>query len=246
MGIELNKIYVGDCLEILPKIPDESVDCLITDPPYSSGGMFRGDRMQDTTSKYQQTGQDLQRPNFSGDNRDQRAYAYWSALWLGQCWRILKPGAVAVIFTDWRQLPVTTDIMQAGGFLWRGIGVWDKTEASRPSKGRFRNQCEFIVWGSKGPMGEQKGMPCLPGVWRKSVISSEKHHLTGKPLEVMVGISRICPPQGIILDPFLGSGSTALAAEAEGRRWIGIEMNAEYASVAEQRISTERRQLKFA
>ncbi|MDP2794373.1 MAG: hypothetical protein Q8O25_09895 [Sulfurisoma sp.] len=68
-----------------------------------------------------------------------------------------------IVFSDWRQIPVTTDAMQAAGVTWRGIAVWDKTGGARPYKGGFRSQAEYIVWGSKGPL---KGERYSPGVFR--------------------------------------------------------------------------------
>lgn len=73
-------LYLGDCLEVLPTLHD--VDALITDPPYSSGGMVRGDRMQATRDKYQSTGVKVEHPDFTGDNRDQRGFLAWASLWL--------------------------------------------------------------------------------------------------------------------------------------------------------------------
>lgn len=119
-------IYKGNALAILMQLPSESVDCVITDPPYSSGGAFRGDRMGSTSTKYVQSGQVLQHGDFAGDNRDQRAYLQWCALWLAECLRITKPGGVCALFTDWRQLPITTDALQAGG------GGGFETVASKP------------------------------------------------------------------------------------------------------------------
>src|SRR4051794_29809854 len=100
-----DRLILGDCLEVLRTLPDASVDAIVTDPPYSSGGQFRGDRMGSTIDKYVGSDQKaFSRPEFAGDNRDQRAYGYWSALWLSECLRIAKPGAVIALFTDWRQL----------------------------------------------------------------------------------------------------------------------------------------------
>jgi hypothetical protein len=62
-------------------------------------------------------------------------------------------------FTDWRQLPMLTDVLQAGGFVWRGVMPWDKTESSRaPHTGYFRHQCEYVVWGPRW-RAWPKGMP---------------------------------------------------------------------------------------
>ena len=139
----------GEALRLLMSLPDACVDAVITDMPYSSGGQFRGDRMGSTSAKYQQSGQALDRGDFAGDNRDQRSFLAWCTLWLFECLRVTKPGAPICLFTDWRQLPITTDAMQAGGWVWRGIVPWDKTEGARPCRGRFTAQCEYVVWGDR-------------------------------------------------------------------------------------------------
>ncbi|CAD0319056.1 hypothetical protein CFBP7900_12450 [Xanthomonas hortorum pv. carotae] len=104
---------------------------------------------------------------------------------MSECARVLKDAAPVLLFTNWRQLPLTTDALQIAGFTWRGITVWDKTEGVRPQLGRFRNQAEYIVWGSKGNMPLDRRAPVLPGIIRESVRKADKHHLTGKPTELM-------------------------------------------------------------
>ena len=97
---------------MLADLPDASVDAVVADPPYSSGGMVRSDRANiGTVTKYT-TSQNTKRADlidFGGDNRDQRAYQYWSALWMAEAMRATKPGGIIMAFTDWRQLPATTD-----------------------------------------------------------------------------------------------------------------------------------------
>ncbi len=230
----------GDCLAVLRSLPDASVDAVIADPPYSSGGMFRGDRCQEPASaKYVQTGTKVRRAEFAGDNRDQRSFAYWCSLWLGECQRVAKSGAPICVFTDWRQLPSVTDVVQAGGWVWRGVVVWDKTEACRPSLGRFASQSEFIVWGSNGPMAIDPGAGCLAGVLRVAVSQDDRFHLTGKPTELLLQVVEICVPGGLILDPFCGSGTTGVAAVRRGYRFIGIEREAVYADIARERLLAE-------
>ena len=174
-------------------------------------------------------------PSFTGDNRDQRGYAYWSALWLSECLRIAKPGAPICLFTDWRQLPVSTDMLQAGGWVWRGIVVWDKTEGARPTMGRFKAQAEFIVWASNGPMPTDRGVGTLNGVFRHAPFRG-KQHIAGKPEGLMRDLVAICPPYGSILDPFMGSGTTLTAARALGYRVVGIEIEERYCEIAAKRI----------
>lgn len=236
-GIPINyrdSVVHGDLLRLLLSLPNESIDAVVTDPPYSSGGMFRGDRTgQSVRDKYQSNGTEKRYADFLGDTRDQRGYEYWLALWLAECWRVAKPGAPVMLFSDWRQLPVTTDAIQAGGWVWRGISVWDKTEAARPQKGRFRAQAEYIVWGSKGDWWSGDQGECLAGVFRQAVVSKDKDHITAKPLSVMRWLMQACPPAGVVLDPCIGSGTTGKAALESGRHFIGFELTDFYQNAAQ-------------
>jgi site-specific DNA-methyltransferase (adenine-specific) len=229
-------MYRVEALAVLASLPDASIDAIVTDPPYSSGGFTRGDRMGTTNSKYTLGSTRIARPDFAGDNRDQRSFGYWCTLWLSECLRVAKPGAPICVFSDWRQLPTMTDVLQAGGFVWRGLVVWDKTEARRHAMGRFAAQCEYVVWGTAGPSPDREDVGCLWGVIREPVRFVDKHHVTGKPTAVMQQRVRVCPPEGTVLDPFAGSGTTGVAALLEGRRFVGIEITNEYATVARERL----------
>lgn len=232
-------LYRGDCLEVFDALA-EPVDALITDPPYSSGGMVRSDRMQSTKDKYVQSGSArdaAQNVDFSGDNRDARSWAFWMTLWLDKARERLKEGGYAMIFTDWRQLPMLTDVFQAGGLVWRGIVPWDKTEASRaPHTGYFRHQCEYVVWGSNGPLGAAEHGGPWPGRLRERVDHRLKLHMTGKPVPLMAELVRAVTPGGVILDPFMGSASTGVAALTLGYRFVGVEKTAHYFDIACRRL----------
>ncbi|OOW63293.1 adenine methyltransferase [Xanthomonas campestris pv. leeana] len=229
-----NQLLQGDALTILPTLEANSFDALITDPPYASGGLTAAARARPPSTKYCRDGGHA---DFVGDERDQRSHLKWMHLWLSECARVLKDGAPVLLFTDWRQLPLTTDALQIAGFTWRGITVWDKTEGVRPQLGRFRNQAEYIVWGSKGNMPLDRRAPVLPGVIRESVRKADKHHLTGKPTELMRQLVRICESGGRVLDPFVGSGTTLVAAQLEGFSGVGIEMTEQYANLARRRLA---------
>jgi site-specific DNA-methyltransferase (adenine-specific) len=233
-------IYHADALAVLAMMPNESVDALITDPPYSSGGFTRGDRTMDPAAKYVQSGTDVSRISFTGDNRDQRSWAYWCSLWLGECTRVVKLGGYAMMFTDWRQLPAATDAFQAGGFVWRGIVSWDKGLGSRaPHTGYFRHQCEYIVWGSNGPLGSCKHAGPFAGSIIQNVVQADKVHMTGKPVQTMEKLVAPVPPLGVVVDPFMGSGSTAVACKAIGRGFIGVERELENCKIAVDRLRQE-------
>lgn len=229
-------LYHGDSLTLLGSL-DASLDAVVTDPPYSSGGAHRSDRMTATTSKYASSGTLGVRHEFSGDNRDQRSYLAWVSLWMAAALRISKPGAMACVFTDWRQLPTTTDAFQAGGWVWRGLAVWDKTLKARPAPGTFTSQSEYVVWGTSGmfvprPLGRQ-----IPGVFSQGAPpTADRDHITQKPLSVMEWVLDATTSGGLVLDPFAGSGSTLLAARNSGRRAIGIETEERYCEVIAKRL----------
>lgn len=224
-------LYHGDALEVMATLqPGSFGDCL-ADPPYSSGGNVR-DRAQATSSKYLSSKQRDLYPEFQGDTRDQRSYLAWSALWMGRARELVAPGGLIGVFTDWRQMPVTSDALQCGGWVWRGVVPWDKTERCRPQLGRFRNQAEYVMWGSNGhrPL---KG-PVAPGVMRHPV-PTKKHHIAGKPVELMAGLLSIA--SGPILDPFMGSATIGIACMEMGLPYVGIEVDRAYFEIACERLS---------
>lgn len=232
-------LYCGDCMHVLPEV--QGVSSVLTDPPYSSGGMFRGDRAAPTGDKYQSSEYRDLYADFSGDNRDQRSFALWASLWLGICREKIGEGGLCGLFTDWRQLPTVTDALQVGGWVWRGIAVWDKTEAARPQKGRYRNQAEYLVWGSNGPMSDEGR--CAPGVFKRSVFDGNKVHQAGKPPDLLADMLQICGP--VVLDPFMGSGSTGIAAVRTGRGFVGVEISDHWFDVACKRIADELKRPTF-
>ncbi|UAN47017.1 site-specific DNA-methyltransferase [Serratia sp. JSRIV001] len=226
-------LYCGDVLEVLPTLTP-GFDAVITDPPYSSGGLHKGQRAAAPSEKY--TGNNNY-AEFSGDNRDQRSWAFWCSHWLGMTTRLVRPGAYFMIFSDWRQLPTLTDAIQAGGVLWRGLIVWDKTLSSRaPHTGYFRHQAEYVVWGSLGKLDQcQHGGP-FPGVIVERVNPAEKLHMTAKPVRVMEQLMKPLAPGAHVLDPFMGSASTAIPVLARGDSFTGIELSQHYFDIACARI----------
>lgn len=241
----------AEAWEWLRSRPSESADGLITDPPYSSGGAHAGERARDPVQKYSSAATPLQ-PTFTGDQRDQRSYLAWLALWLTEAHRVLRDGAPVVVASDWRQLPTVTDALQAGGFTWRGIITWTKLGAARPQPGRFRSDAEFLAWGSRGGF-RGRGKPLAgtldhapdealeglnaPTIACRPVTSRDRLHLTEKPVAMLREVVRIVPAGGLVLDPFAGSASLGVACLAEGRRYAGCELSPAYAEVARARLS---------
>lgn len=237
--MRLNYIDCIDCLEGLKNIPDGSIDLVLTDPPYSSGGAFSGDRKSRTSTKY--TATDYQGgallPDFSGDNMDQLGFMEFTRQVFAKCREKTKPEGVVAAFIDWRNLPALCNSLQAAGWVWRGIAVWNKRNG-RPQKGRFRNEFEFIVWGSNGPMPFERGVGCLPGFYQyPNVSAKDRTHQTEKPLQLIEDLLEIVPKGATVLDPFMGSGTTAVACLKTGRDFIGFELDKQYHATAQQRIA---------
>ncbi len=237
MGVELRQ---GDCLEIMDGLEDGMADMVLTDPPYSSGGLFAGDRKRKTSSKYTDNGYNgaSRLPDFSGDNMDQRSFTEFMRMALSKCRRKTKPEGACMAFVDWRNLPSMVDALQMAGWIYRGIVVWDKG-ASRPTPGRFRNDCEYVVWGTNGQRRAEykKGVFVGKGCFHiPSVPPKGKRHQTEKPVGLMKGLMGICPENGTVLDCFMGSGSTGVACVETGRGFMGIELSKEYFDIAQSRI----------
>jgi len=225
-------IYNADCFSILHHL--SGIDAIVTDPPYSSGGAFRADRTASTTAKYVNSGVASYRPEFGGDNRDQRSFAAWCTMWMTAAYNACNENAILCSFIDWRQLPTLTDAVQGGGWTWRGVAVWSK-KFGRPTPGRFSNAAEYVVWGSKGPMLQREAYP--PGIFECSPPSGDaKQHIAQKPLPVMNWVLSVVPEGSLVCDPFMGSGTTLRAALDSGCKCIGIEADERYCEMAAKRL----------
>ncbi len=230
------ELYQGNALHVMRLLNRSMYDAVITDPPYASGGMTLSDRQRTTASKYTSRKGQAVLPDFEGDAMDQRTWIGFMADLLEAARRVCKPGAVCVMFADWRQVASLTEAMQRGGWIYRGICVWNKPN-SRPQMGRYKQECEFIVWGSSGALPVERGVPCLRGFYQYNNVSGEERvHQTQKPLQLMRELVRLCVPGGAILDPFTGSGTTLEAARLEGYSATGIELSEGIARTAAQRL----------
>lgn len=229
-------IYHGDALDILPTL--SGIGAVVTDPPYSSGGAFRGDRVGSTIAKYVDSGVSetaAYHREFAGDTRDQRSFLTWCGLWLNASRRASDEKAIVASFIDWRQLPTMTDALQVGGWVWRGIATWHKP-GIRMQRARFSSSAEYVVWGTNGGWNDHDGCPqnvfaCAP--------DSDKEHIAQKPASVMRWVMQIVPPNAVVLDPFMGSGATLRAAKDKGCRAIGIEVDEHYCELAATRCAQE-------
>lgn len=227
-------ILHGDTLQICRAFRPGVFDAVITDPPYAGGGWKASEKGRSTSQKYSSMTGDKALPNFAGDQKDQRSWTHWCAEWLYSANLACRDGAVLVVFIDWRMRDCLYDAVQWADWHPRGEIVWDKI-ASRPQRGRFRQQAEFAIWASKGDLSMDRPVGCLPGVFRYAN-PQHRTHVTEKPLQLMRDIVKITVPGGRILDPFAGAGTTVLAAVQEGYEAVGIEVTDAYYKLGSDRV----------
>jgi site-specific DNA-methyltransferase (adenine-specific) len=233
-------IYHGDCFDLLHDL--SGVGAVITDPPYSSGGAFRGDRSVQTTAKYVNSDTAAYRPEFAGDNRDQRAFLAWSSMWLNAARNASTAGSVLASFIDWRQLPILSDAVQCGGWTWRGLGTWWKP-GCRMQKGRFSASAEYVIYATNGPAKDGIGSPQNVFACK---IDGDRDHIAQKPEQVLAWVLQLVPPKAVVLDPFMGSGTTLRAAKDAGLDAIGIEVDERYCEIAAKRLAQGALPMEFS
>jgi site-specific DNA-methyltransferase (adenine-specific) len=211
---------------------------VIADPPYNSGGRTASERRGQTArGKYVSGDAKHELADFTGDNRDQRGFLSWLSLVLSECLRVSVDGGHLLVFTDWRQLPVTSDALQVAGWTWQGSLVWNKP-ISRPRRGGFKASAEYILWGTNGTFDSSREL-YLPGSFSASQPrGKQRRHITQKPVEgLLEELVQIAPAGGTVLDPFAGSGSTGVAALQQGRSFVGVELSEHYHGIAAERLA---------
>ncbi len=204
------------------------------------GALNLRQRQKNTNDKYLFNQNGYKYPEFLGDGKDQRSWVTWMTFLGIEFERVLKPSAYFFSFIDWRMLPALSDAVQLADLAWRGVIVWDKGRSARPFANGFKQQCEFIVWGTKGELPDYERRTEAQyhyGYIQAYLHASKKQHATQKPLEVLRHCLSIVPTGGVVLDCFAGSGSTGVACVDLGLHFIGVEKSKEYAQIAKANLA---------
>ena len=239
-------LYLGDALEILKEIPDNSVDCIWTDPPYNlsnDGITCVGGKMVPVNK-----GEWDRSRGIEGDFE-------FNLTWTRECYRILRyTGTIWVTGTLHVHPSVGMALMKNNFRLLNDI-VWEKANPP-PNLGRrmFTHSSELIYWASKAAKGSkhkhkfnyedmksENGGKQMKSVWKFNAARPQEKthgkHPTQKPVDLISRCLRASTDAGdLVLDPFFGSGSTGIAALELGRKFIGIERELEFLSIAVDRI----------
>ena len=227
------KLHQGNCLEYLREMESESVDVIITDPPY----------LVTITSQSKRT------PSF-----DKLKEHDWTLPldWMVEAVRVLKDGGAFYSWICAEEMTIYQKGLKSLGMRIFNNLVWIKTNPL-PSftKKIYRNAAEFSFYGAKGkrinyfqPRTQQE----LLGYWMYPIVGGEERteHPTQKPLEIIdTWVENSCPPNGVVLDPFMGSGTTGVSCMKFGRKFIGCEIEPKYFAIAEKRIQQAAQQPSF-
>ncbi|MHB8133539.1 MAG: DNA methyltransferase [Anaerolineaceae bacterium] len=246
--LPINQILMGDCVELMQKLPPESVDVVFADPPYNL-----------------QLRQQLWRPNLTevdavNDSWDQfddfESYDRFTTEWLQACRRVLKPNGTLWVIGTYHNIYRVGTILQDLHYWILNDVVWIKANPMPNFRGvRLTNAHETLIWAQKergaGYTFNHHALKQLnEGLqmrsdWYFAICSGKerlrdngtKVHSTQKPLALIYRILTACTqPDDLILDPFFGTGTTGVAAKKLGRRFIGFERDAHYVEMARKRL----------
>lgn len=205
-----NTIIHDNCLNVLPQLPARSIDFVLTDPPYVRRYIER-------------SGRAIPNDNF-----------HWLKPAFVELYRILKPDSFCICFYGWAHIDKFAAAFREAGFRIVGHLAFPK---------RYTSGTRFLRYQHEGAYLLAKGDPKEPDHPIGDVIewtdyTGNRLHPSQKPASMLLSlIDTFCPPQGLVLDPFAGSGSTLVAARLLGRRYLGIELDAVYHAAASRRLA---------
>lgn len=221
--IENIQLFHGDFLDLIKKVPDNSIDLIVTDPPYkciSGGKPHKKEQPSGILSK--NDGKIFEHNNIEPE------------VWIPELYRVLKEGTQCYIMTNTINMEKYLRICRECGFGLHSILCWKKNNAT-PSRWYMKN-CEFTLFLRKGKA------KVINNVGSKMIhefdnIIGNKIHPTEKPVSLMeYYIANSSNVGDIVLDPFMGAGSTGVACKNLNRKFIGIELDEKYFQIAKDRV----------
>ena len=217
---ERYRLFNGDCLDIMKEIPNESIDLIVTDPPY--------------LMDYQSNRRD-KKDRFDKIKNDKNNYSLIQN-YLLECYRIARNNTAIYCFCSWHNIDFFKGEFEKY-FKLKNIIVWNKNNhGTGDLKGSYAPKHEFILFGHKGRtlLREKR----IADVIDCSKVSSKKlTHPTEKPQNLLeIFIKQSSDDGDIVFDGFMGTGSCGIAANNLNRKFIGIELDKNYFDIAKDRI----------
>ena len=239
----LNKVHCDDCLKVMNKIPTGSVDLIVTSPPYNLRNSTGGGLRNGSGGKWESAAL-LNGYAESDDAMPYEEYVKWQRECLTAMMRLLPEDGAIFYNHKWRVqgglLQDRSDIVK--DFPVRQIIIWQREGGINFNAGYFLPTYEVIYLICKPDFKLVPKANARGDVWRIPQESNNPH-----PAPFPVELAQRCiesTAAQVILDPFIGSGSTAIAAEALHREWVGIEISKDYCKLANERIEAHRKLLR--
>jgi site-specific DNA-methyltransferase (adenine-specific) len=228
-------IYHGDCLQVLRHIETGSADAVITDPPYCSGGSLESQKNTSAQGLRTATVQAEGFEWFSSDNMSTAGLVFLVRAALVSARRFLKPNRSAFIFTDWRMVPNIAPALESSGLRYRNMIVWDKGHAGLGCG--FKPAHEILLEFANGST-EYQSKTGQNVIRAARVHASNRKHNAEKPVGVISEVISVAVPEGgLVVDPFMGSGSVLEACAKSGCQYIGCELEERYCEIAANRLA---------
>jgi modification methylase len=249
--MEFNRIIQGDCISAMRELPDGTADLVFADPPYNL--QLKNELRRPDNSKVDAVDDSWDRFGSFGD------YDRFTRAWLTEARRVLKDSGAIWVIGSYHNIFRVGAILQDLGFWILNDVVWRKTNPMPNFRGRrFTNAHETMIWAAKTEktaytfnyeamkamnddvqMRSDWTLPICAGAERLKGEDGGKAHSTQKPESLLHRvIVSSTKPGDVVLDPFFGSGTTGAVAKRLGRRFIGIERDADYVKVARARIAS--------
>ena len=222
-----SKIIHGDAMEEIKNLLDDSVDCIIVDPPFSGNN---------SKAKKGHTGR-FQNSLIMYDDFTERAfYQIMKPIFL-ECFRVMREGSHFYCFSDWKQLRNMMDCVEMGSLKLINLICWDKTHFGMGSG--YRRQEEYIIVASKGHP-KHFNLTNVASVIQCKKVGIKRLHPHEKPLKLIdIFIKNSTNEGDTVLDCFMGIGTIGVACKENNRKFIGIELDKEYFKIANERLSQE-------
>ena len=221
--IELNRIYNEDCLEGMKRIPDGSVDLVLTDPPYLCDYS-----RHDSESRFSKK---------IANDENNSANEGMIERYLHECFRIMKDNTAIYCFCNYKKIDFFKQKIEKAGFNLKNIIIWDKQRNGMGDLSTtFGYSYEFIIFASKG-QPKIRGKR-ISDVWQFSRVKpKEQKKKKKKPIDLLKqAIEKSSDEGAVVFDGFMGSGSTGVACVNTGRNYIGFELDKHYCDIANERI----------
>jgi len=236
----LNKIHRGDCIDLMGEMPAGSVDMIVTSPPYNIKNSTGNGMKNGSGGKWPKAAL-IEGYEEHEDCMPHDEYVAWQRECLSAMMRLIKPTGAIFYNHKWRVqnglLQDRSDIVE--GFPVRQIIIWKRKGGINFNPGYFLPTYEVIYLIAKPDFRLAPKANAVGDVWEINQETSNPH-----PAPFPTELAQRCigsAPGEIVLDPFMGSGTTAIAAEAQGRQWIGIEKSKRYCRLADERLAAYRK-----